>query len=213
MNSSRFATVLLGLFVMVLAFAAGIWVSMQQSDRPDAAVVDGLLWPDPPAVPAFNLYDQHGQPFTQDHFAGRWSLVFFGFTHCPDVCPTSLEAMARAHAELQNDPAWADRGQVVFISVDPERDDAANLGQYVEYFSPDFIGVSGGIEELKALTRALGVLFVKVEQGDSYTMDHSAGVFFVSPDLHLVSVLTPPYQASGIAQRFRAISAFFGRES
>ncbi len=201
---------LVGGTVVALAFAAGVWLSSRHA-RSGAAPVDGLLWPDPPQLAAFHLVDDSGQPFTLDDLRGRWTLMFFGFTHCPDVCPTTLEAMARAHAALQDNPAWSEHGQVVFVSVDPDRDDGEQIAQYVHYFSPDFIGATGAATELEALTRSVGVLFMKVPLGEgAYTMDHSAGIFFVAPDTRLVSVLTPPHGADAIAARFAAVESFIG---
>lgn len=197
----------LGFLVVCLAFAGGMWLSARHTV--DGSTVDGLLWPDPPALRPFELTDQHGQPLGLDQLRGRWSLVFFGFTHCPDVCPTALAAMASAADELRGHRLFGSEGQVIFVSVDPERDTPELLGQYVEHFDPDFIGATAPKAELEALTRTLGVLFMKVEQsGGAYSMDHSAGIFFISPDLRLVSVLTPPQTAADIVRRFAAVSEF-----
>ncbi|MGR8918869.1 MAG: SCO family protein [Gammaproteobacteria bacterium] len=208
---SRMLPWVLGAAVMLSAFAAGVWLSARQGPNPGA--IEGLLWPDPPLLADFHLSDQRGLPFTPETLRGRWSLVFFGFTHCPDVCPTSLEVMARAAQALEENALWRERGQVVFVSIDPERDDAEALASYVGYFSPDFLGVTGAESELRALTRSVGALFHKVAQGEGrYTMDHSAGIFFVGPDLRLVSVITPPHNAAAIVRRFETVSAFIDRQ-
>ena len=195
--------------VIVIAFAAGIGLSYLQGQRGESTQVEGLLWPDPPVLPSINLLDQDGAPFTQEQLRGKWSLLFFGFTHCPDICPTTLDQMARAHGALERNAHYAGRGQVVLVSLDPERDTPAILHDYVKYFHKDFLAVTASLEELSALTRAMGVLFMKVSQpGDSYSIDHSAGIFFVDPALRLVSVLTPPHNAAAIVRRFAAVSAF-----
>ncbi len=195
--------------IAVLAFAGGIGLSHMQSERGEAGAIDGLLWPDPVHLQTLQLVDQTGSTFTQAALTGHWSLVFFGFTHCPDVCPVTLEMMARAHAELKSHKHYGERGQIVFISVDPERDTPAALADYVKYFAPDLIGVTGSEAQLTALTRQLGVLFMRVSQGgDDYSVDHSAGIFFIDPELRLVSVLTPPYTVASIVQRYDAVSAF-----
>lgn len=207
-NSSSRGLVALAIVVMVAAFAGGMWLSSRH-DAGGAGAVEGLLWPDPPALPAFHLVDQDGQPFERETLRGHWSLLFFGFTHCPDVCPTTLAALARAQAELRTNPRFGTDGRIAFISVDPDRDTPEALAEYVHYFSPDFTGATASLPELQALGRALGVLFMKVEQADGdYSVDHSAGIFFISPDLHLVSVLTPPYAERDIVRRFDAVSAF-----
>jgi protein SCO1/2 len=194
--------------VMVAAFGGGMWLSASRQGS-DAAGVDGLLWPDPPRLQGFHLVDHTGRPFDAEALRGRWSLLFFGFTHCPDVCPTTLATLARAQEQLRRVPAYGPNGRVVFVSVDPERDSPEVIAEYVTYFAPDFIGATASEDELRAFGRALGVLFMKVEQSDGgYSVDHSAGVFFVSPELELVSVLTPPYGDADIVRRFTAISEF-----
>lgn len=199
----------LGAMVVVASFAAGMWLSASRSGGGDAAAVDGLLWPDPPALASFELIDHEGRPLRPADLRGRWSLIFFGFTHCPDVCPTALAAMAAAQAELREHPHYGERGQLVFISVDPMRDDAERIADYVAYFAPDFVGATAATPELEKLTRSLGALFMQIPLGDGgYTVDHSAGIFFISPDLHLVSVLTPPQTATDIVRRFDAVSRF-----
>ena len=200
--------------IAAVAFAAGIGLSWWQNGHGNNPHIDGLLWPDPPVVPELHLVRQDGTPFTRDALLGKWSLLFFGFTHCPDVCPTTLEVLAEVHTLLKNNPAYAARGQVVFVSVDPERDTPAQLAQYLRYFHRDFIGVTAPEADLKTLTRALGALFMKVSQGGAdYTVDHSAGIFFIDPRARLVSVLTPPHSADSLLARFAAISAFIDTRS
>ena len=161
-------------------------------------------------LPDFSLLDHRGQAVDRSVFEGQWDAVFFGFTHCPDVCPTSLAVLAEAQQALRDHPRFGERGQVVFVSVDPERDSLEAIREYVRYFSPEFVGATASEAELRDLTRTLGALFAKVPQpGGEYTVDHSAGIFFVSPDLELLSVLTPPHTSAAVIRRFDAISEFF----
>ncbi len=200
--------------IALCAFAGGVGLSHWQNGRDESSHIDGLLWPDPPAVPALQLTRDDGTPFKLADLRGKWTLMFFGFTHCPDVCPTTLEILAQVHTILKKSPLYGERGQVVFVSVDPERDTPAQLAQYVHYFHHDFIGVTGPAAELKSLTQTLGVLFMKVaEGGPDYTVDHSAGIFFIDPAARLVSVLTPPHTADSIIARFNAVSAFINGKS
>lgn len=195
--------------VMSVAFVSGAAVSWFQATHQDPSAVEGLLWPDPPVVAPVNLVDQNGLPFTLDRLRGRWSLLFFGFTTCPDVCPTSLDVLARAHEELKTHERYGDLGQVVFVSVDPERDTPESIGSYVEFFHPDFVGVTASVEELKDFSRSLGALFMKVPQGgNAYTLDHSAGVFIIDPELQLVSVMTPPHAVAAVVKRFDGVSTW-----
>ncbi|MGE0483334.1 MAG: SCO family protein [Gammaproteobacteria bacterium] len=206
--ASSLPVILLAVVVMAAAFGGGMWLSA--SHQGDGAVaVEGLLWPDPPRLAGFHLVDQAGAPLDAEALRGHWSLLFFGFTHCPDVCPTTLATLARAQEQLRRLPAYGSDGRVVFISVDPDRDRPEVIAEYVKYFAPDFVGATASENELRAFGRALGVLFMKVEQTDgAYSVDHSAGIFFVSPELDLVSVLTPPFSDTDIVRRFGAVSEF-----
>lgn len=200
--------------VITFAFIAGIGFSYWQSGHDNNPHIDGLLWPDPPVIPALNLVRDDGTAFHLADLRGKWSLLFFGFTHCPDVCPTTLSILAQVHTALQKVPAYGKQGQVVFVSVDPQRDTPAQLANYVHYFHKDFIGVTADEADLKPLTRALGVLFMKVAQGGpQYSVDHSAGVFFIDPAGRLVSVLTPPHTAELLIARFNAVSRFIAGKS
>lgn len=193
--------------VAAVAFAGGLALSHYQSGR--ATGVDGLLWPDPPRIDQLELVDGDGRPFTAEALRGRWSLLFFGFTHCPDVCPLTLEVLARAHRALKRDVHYGARGQVVFVSVDPERDTPALLADYVGHFDAEMVGVTAPVDRLREFTRRLGVLFAKVDQGGgNYSVDHSAGIFFIDPELRLVSVLTPPHDLAAVLDRFTRVSAF-----
>lgn len=198
--------------VIVVAFSAGATLSYLQTRSGDPTLVEGLLWPDPPVLAPMHLVDHDSAPFTLDQMRGKWSLVFFGFTSCPDICPTTLDVLANAHEKLKSHKLYRADGQIVFVSVDPERDSPERLGEYVKYFHEDFIGVTAAEEELKGLTAKLGVLFMKVSQAgqgdENYTVDHSAGVFFIDPVLRFVSVVTPPHSAGEIVRRFEAVSAY-----
>ena len=198
--------------VIIVAFGAGATLSYLQSRPGDAALVEGLLWPNPPVLGPIHLLDHDSAPFTLDQMRGKWSLIFFGFTSCPDICPTTLDVLARAHEKLKSHELYKANGQIVFVSVDPERDSPERLSEYVKYFHEDFIGVTATKPELKQLAVKLGVLFMKVSQGgqgdDNYSVDHSAGVFFIDPELRFVSVVTPPHSAGEIVRRFDAISAY-----
>ena len=124
----------------------------------------------------FALTDPAGQPRTLADYRGKAVAVFFGYTQCPDVCPTTLAALAEATRSLGAD---ADKVQVVFVTVDPDRDTAALLGQYVPAFDPRFVGLRGDAAATERVAREFKVIYQKVPgtTPDRYTMDHSAGIF------------------------------------
>jgi protein SCO1/2 len=124
---------------------------------------------------ALALTDHNGKPRTLADFKGKVVVLFFGFTHCPDACPTTMIELAKVAKELGPD---AQRMQVLFVTVDPERDTAEVLRQYVPSFNPSFLGLSGTPEETSRTAKEFKVYFQKQPQpAGSYTMDHSAGTF------------------------------------
>jgi protein SCO1/2 len=128
----------------------------------------------------FALKDPDGRPRTLADFRGKAVVVFFGYTQCPDVCPTTLAALAETMKRLGND---ADRVQVLFITVDPERDTPALLKQYVPAFDPRFLGLYGDADATARTAREFKVIYQKAPGAtpDTYTMDHSAGTFIFDP--------------------------------
>lgn len=127
-----------------------------------------------------NLVDHRGKPFTRERLEGRWTLVFFGFTYCPDVCPTTLAFLNRFVGELEGTEA-EDTG-VVLVSVDPARDTVEQLAAYVPYFNPSFTGVTGDFLDIHRFATALNTPFRKVPgQGEDYLVDHSANVVLINP--------------------------------
>jgi protein SCO1/2 len=145
--------------VAVVAIATGAWLSYQVM-TPPAAPQTATLLPAPGDLPDFLLLDHEGNTIGRDVFAGHWSLVFFGFTHCPDICPLTLQVLADARKQLVE--AGADElPQIVLVSVDPERDTPELLGQYVSYFGDDNLGITGELTEIRKLTGGLGVYFTR----------------------------------------------------
>ncbi|MEM7539993.1 MAG: SCO family protein [Pseudomonadota bacterium] len=208
-KSSSHTPYLILAVAMGLAFAAGLTVQQWVKPNAPGAEVPGLLWPAARPLPDFVLKDYEGRDFDRGAFLNKWSLVFFGFTHCPDICPTTLATLNSAFPELQSNGHFGETGQVVFISVDPERDGPEQLKQYVSYFNRAFHGVTGSEEMLTTLAQSIGALFVRVPIAkDEYTMDHSAGVFLIDPKGRLVGLLRPPHTPARIVEHFSAIADF-----
>jgi protein SCO1/2 len=197
---------LIGGIIAVFALLAGVWSALQLRDR--AGHVDELAatrFPTARDISAFELVDHRGTPFTNATLQGGWSFLFFGYTHCPDVCPTTLSVLNSVAQQLGND---ASDVRFFFISVDPERDTPEHLARFVSYFNGDFIGVTGSNVAIEGLTRQLGVLFMRVaseENPESYLMDHTAGVFLIDPAGKYHAVFMPPLTAARIVADFRKI--------
>jgi protein SCO1/2 len=197
---------LIGGIIAIFALLAGIWSAQQL--REGTGHVDELAATRFPAardISAFELVDHRGEPFTNTSLQGGWTFLFFGYTHCPDVCPTTLSVLNSVAQKLGS---GAGDVRFVFITVDPERDTPGHLERFVSYFNSDFIGVTGKPAAIEVLTRQLGVLAMKVASGDnpdSYLVDHTAGVFLVDPDGKYHAVFMPPLSADKIVADFDKI--------
>ena len=159
-------------------------------------------------VPAFSLVGGDGEPIDQGFLEGRWTLAFFGFTHCPDVCPITLQVMKGVVAELES--RGIDPMQVAFVSVDPERDTPERMGEYVAFFDEDFVGVTGEMGDVHALTSALGIVasFTANENDpESYTVDHTASMLLIDPSLRVRAKFNPPHEVESIVADYVALTA------
>src|SRR6266581_9554947 len=145
--------------VALAAMLAGVWLAEIYREHDSRAMLlpDQVitLFPDPKPLTAFALTDDKNRVFDLASLKGKWSFLFFGFTHCPDVCPTTLAVLARARDNIARNTVGAEEIQFVFVSVDPDRDTARELRQYVEYFDTAFLGVTGDDAELANLAGKL----------------------------------------------------------
>lgn len=163
---SRYPVIALGVVLALVVIAAMVSLGGRKVGQPSASSGIG------PVVAEFQLEDQKGAPFRKADILGKPSALFFGFTNCPDVCPTMLASITSYLGKLGPD---ADRINVVFVSVDPERDTAQVIDEYLSGFDPRIRGITGQKPELDKLTRSLGIYYAKVETGGaSYSVDHSA---------------------------------------
>ncbi|MFU8831722.1 MAG: SCO family protein [Wenzhouxiangella sp.] len=186
--------VVLGLSLAAGYLGGGRWMS----DPP--ALQTGTALAEPRPVSAFDLVDQHGMPFTRERLRGRWTLLFLGFTHCPDVCPQTLAILNAAHALLEDGADERREIQTVFVSVDPDRDSPVLLGEYAGFFNQQFIAVTGSKPQLDQLTESLGFAYVMVpiSQG-RYTVDHSTAVALIDPDARAAAYFRQPLDAETLA--------------
>lgn len=197
------------LFVLVGFIAVSAGLIFAATRVPEEPAIPGLLWPDPPVLANFSLQGSDGARIDQDRLKGRWTLLFFGFTNCPDVCPTTLAVLKQVAAQLADDPLFKRQGQVLFISLDPERDTPEQMGKYVHYFNPGFLAATGDGAALDAVTVPLGVIRAKVaDASGGYTIDHTASIFLIDPQLRVLGKFGMPHTATAISDGFRAISSF-----
>lgn len=152
----------------------------------------------------FALIDDNGKPFTPAELRGKWSLLFFGFTFCPDICPTTMAQLNQFYAEL--DKQYAGDTQIVMVSVDPARDDVPKLHEYVRYFNPQFRGVTGEFLALHKFATALNIPFAKVPGGgDNYQIEHSGNIAIVDPEGHYIGFFKAPHELPRLLTNYRSI--------
>jgi len=163
----------------------------------------GTWLPQPRTLPQFHLQDLSGADFGLDRLRGHPTLLFFGFTNCPDVCPTTLATLA----QVQRAPPLPG-AQVLFITIDPERDSAASLQVYLGAFSNRFVGARGNAAALAPLLKNLGAIAVRENLPDgSYTMDHSATLYLLDSRGRLVAVFSPPFSAPKLSADLHRVAA------
>lgn len=201
-------SVKMGLLVsglVVLAAVIGVLAAMYQGQEPEPTV-PGLLWPGPKTLGPFSVIDHDNNPFTLADLRGKWSLLFFGFTHCPDICPVTLAIMDKTHSRLDQ----ARDVQFVFVTVDPERDTSERMEQYLTSFNPEFVGLGGSAEQIAGLTGQVGLPYFrdKTQDEENYLVDHGASLFMIDPLGRLVGIFSAPHDALDVTDRFNRIREF-----
>ncbi|MEM7101040.1 MAG: SCO family protein [Pseudomonadota bacterium] len=169
-----------------------------------------FLLPRPRAIAEIDLQDHTGARFTKATLEGKWSFIFFGFTHCPDICPTSMSVLGQVALGLErNNNPNANQFQGILVTVDPERDTAEKLGTYATAFSPSFLGVRGTRAKTAEFATQLNVAFAKVPDGDGYTMDHTGNIVIVNPMGHYHGFVKLPHDPETISLSFQSLVAGF----
>ncbi len=185
---------------LILTLSCALWLPLAAQALDRQTLLDEanlLVLPRERALPKVDLTDQDGRPFTTDALQGRWSLLFFGFTHCPDVCPTTLADIRRLLSQLE--PEVRDQLQVILVSADPARDTPAQLKQYLGFYRAGFLGLTGEMEQLQRFSRGLGLPFVPAgETQGNYSVSHSGNLALVGPDATLRGHLRAPLKLEGL---------------
>ena len=155
-----------------------------------------IVLPQPRPLQPFTLTDHHGKPFTLERLRGAWTFLFFGYTHCPDICPVAMGLLAEVDRALR---ASGNRvpTRTVFVSVDPRRDDLELLARYVPYFNPEFLGVTGVEGEVEAFSRQLGAFYMIPKDADptsNYTVNHTGSIFLIDPEARFSAIFSHQYQ-------------------
>jgi protein SCO1/2 len=195
-------------FVLVITFLAGILIFLfsQADDSLPRLIPDQTMtvFVDPKPLREFVLTDHNSNPFDLVRLKENWSFLFFGFTHCPDICPSTLASLSKLREQLTKGINGSKNVQFIFISVDPKRDTASILKQYTGYFDPSIVGVTGVELELRNLTGQLGALFEVESTSDknNYQVYHTSALFLINPQGQYVASMMPPFDISTISRRF-----------
>lgn len=170
---------------------------------------DGFyVYDEPIEIPDFSLVDQHGEAFTRDAFDNKWTLVFFGYTFCPDICPLTMASLKQFYDLLAAEHE-ADNVQVVMVSVDPKRDTPDVLANYVEFFNPGFIGVTGEYTDIYTFARQMNVSFTYSRVDDEhYLVNHSGEVMLLDPKGANVGFFKPPHDPQLMMENFSAVKSY-----
>jgi protein SCO1/2 len=195
MRARLIAFVIAGFLIGAIAGAGVLLVANPQGGQPvqssGAALIGG----------PFSLVGADGKPVTDRDFRGRYMLIFFGFTHCPDICPAELQVIAQALEQLGDK---AKNVVPIFITLDPERDTPEAMANYVKSFGPNFVGLTGSPEAIAAAARAYRVAYSKVENKgspDDYSVDHSALVYLMDPEGRYVTHFSYGLSADQMAEK------------
>jgi len=186
------------ILVVAVAAVTGFWLA-HRLDHSIPALTSGTWLPRPRDLGEFSLIDQNSAQFSAARLKGAPTLVYFGYTHCPDVCPVTLLQLAQVVKT-----GVVPRLRVIFISVDPARDTPPQLAQYVHAFDPDFIGLTGSAAMLQTVAQRFGVAYQRVDlPGGDYSMDHSSTIFLMDAQGHNVAVFNAPYDVKSLTQDLR----------
>lgn len=208
----RYTVLALAIFIAIIV--AGFVHRVQQPRilTTSEMKINGLYVFDTPRnFGEINLLDHNGEAFTPERLQGGWTLVFFGFTYCPDVCPTTMSFLNELVGQLEG--TEVENTSVVMVSVDPARDTVAQLAGYVPYFNPDFTGVTGEFLDIHRFATALNTPFRKVVgQGEDYQVDHSANVVLINPRGDYHGFFKAPLDMAKMKLTYRSARAMWDRQ-
>jgi protein SCO1/2 len=176
-----------------------------QSDTATPKELNNILLEQPLAIETFELTTQYGTEFTVENFKNHWTFLFFGYTHCPDICPTTLTELALLAQRMPQNNKF----QFVFVSVDPDRDTPEHLKEYIAYFNEQFVGLTGQMDKINTLTKQLNIKYAKEPAVDgNYAVNHSSAVLLVDPQGRYVARFNAPHYAEVMLGKFELLKNF-----
>jgi protein SCO1/2 len=198
--TARLFWTLVGFGALCAALAGFLLAGEIDSSRP--VLASGTWLSDPRLIADFHLTDSQGRDFTRSSLLGHPTLMYFGFTHCPDECPDTLAALARVKQQAQLSGL-----QILFVTVDPERDTPAVLAGYLRHFDPGFLGLTGAPGEIGRVAASLGIGITRINlPGGGYDFDHTMAILLFDSRAREVGVFTPPFDVRQLAQSLRGVA-------
>jgi protein SCO1/2 len=196
----------LAFLVLCVAVAGGLLAARFLLPKPPAVLATGTLLAPARPLADFSLIDNQGRPFGPGNLRGHWSLMFFGYTQCPDFCPSTLTTLAAVEKRLRVAKSVAPP-QVIFVSVDAKRDTPAQLNRYVPNFDPEFVGLTAADQaSIEAIAKRWGIaVAIQSAANGDYIVDHSEAIFVIDPDGKLAAILTGPFTVDALHSDFRRI--------
>jgi protein SCO1/2 len=211
-KSNRTKVIVVALIVLV-AIAAILGMLKFARENKNYGFQPGIhdtLFPNARTIQPFSLRGGDGSTFTEHSLKGHWSVVFFGYTHCPDICPTTMGIMNKVWQQLT--PAAQSKIQMVFVSIDPERDSPEAIEKYATYFNPHFQAVTGNETQLKQFSQQVGVAYFKVESenieggvNENYIINHTGSLMLFNPLGQYAGVISPPLSVEKISHELERI--------
>src|SRR4029453_7806665 len=187
------------LWLLVAAAVAGVGAfTLRQRSRTPQKLPTQVSFGGP-----FTLVDSTGRTFASSKLAGRPYAIFFGFTHCPDVCPTTLARLVKLRRQLGDDRSF----QIIFVTVDPERDGPAEVGSYADLFGAPVIGLTGSTAQISQVKKQFGIFSEKVGTGDTYTVDHTATVLLFDGQAQFQSTISPDETEEAALAKLKRLTA------
>lgn len=201
-NKSTQRFTLLAVSLAILAALAGALFFNLLKMRAQDSLQSLIVLPESKVVADFELMDEQARPFSLADFKGQWSVLFFGFTSCPDICPNTLYQLQQVKASLAEELEPEKLPEIYLVSVDPDRDTPDKLAEYLAYFDPSFRGITGDDRQLRALTMQLGIAYHVAEHSspdESYAVDHSASLVLLNPRAELHGMFPAPHSTESIS--------------
>lgn len=208
---SKGTIVLFGAWLLVLASALLLWRFCTTAIAPPPELM-GVLRPAPTPIEPFRLTDHNGEDLSESRLLGKWTFLFFGYTYCPDVCPTVLAHLASVHSRLRNAADGTTDAQALFVSVDPDRDTPERLAEYISYFDQDFVAATGDTAAIDGFAKQFGAGYILEEETTpgEYLVSHTSAIFLIDPRARLIAAFSQPHHPDTIVSQFDQVRAFIG---